>query len=1139
MTQRLDCGITAIDDALKNAQKHRPEQADEINRRTNNLFGRARVLGEPPPRGLTAPEAIYAKVTFENVMRNVAVHSASPGSINSLSYWLAKNFALVREGFGLMDKLTDEGGVRYLLNQLKRRGQGEIHVILSNMNFINDMIIADKTLETIRRELGIDRGTFHRIKLDAYEIGMHPFVQKDYQLIGPAGVKFLRDRQQRFYNLLAENGFDNTRAATLADVVSQVATRYRTNLELLQAFGVNARNTDELINYLPRTFSAEAVRRIGWYREAAGGYNVVDIEGNIKRQQLPSVFTRSRDSNLFLVEDEILLDEILREVVPNLYEKYGIENVTDLMEDTGALTRALSKDITTRMPDFVDALVDSGIMSKIPMTSTELVDYMVQRYRMPFRQLDEALPYNFAEMARTYRAQAEQLVGRSVMAHYTVKAAIEGGWGITEAQRLADPDKYRKYVKLSSPNPGSAEVVISADEAARFGMPVFQFSNVYVHPVVAAMYRAQVRIFRDPSQMGMIGKLAYELETVFKTTALATTGFVFRQIYTPIVQVWAGGGRIDTYASDLTRSLFRIAQLRNRNEGLDNFIDIFDDAKRIYRGPDGNLITERQLWRELRRLDEIQEIIPWYGQSLQRANYIPTKGPVRAVRDTARYLKDVVENYPELGVEGVRGRIGELVNTAGNGSRKMGDLAFHWVGLTNVLVDNVGRFSLVKALTDTSRTNRMMLEAQGNFFTEVTDFDSAVTKMNEFFFNYSDLGSIDEIMTHIRPFYMYMSRNTFSIYRMAVRNPSRFVNYHRLWAALNSPEEREDVPYGGVPDWIRNQSPFYWVIRDEEGNIENMFALPRGMFDPVADGTNTLTSALDRYLYYMGVWPQSQYPSIGVSDRVNDLPWAQTTTNKALNALAQDSYGYFQALTGFITGEDVRFGTPLRGAGVQDTSFLGVPMTAMQRYVLESTVPGLRNLNRANPFFMFGKPYEVDEEGNIIDWGRPAWLTGTPRSRRDRSADFRSWWQRVASAIGFNTYSIDYLEQMGWRQTEIAISLQQGRNYILERERQLLEGNLPAQDIRKGIQELEELRLVYTALELEYQEILYWAEENDMTFPAALRYMRNRQIETHTLENLPPEMAEQIIRSYYGVSLEEYFNDQPNTNSSRQRSGDR
>lgn len=1131
MSVGFDCDIKVIDDALRNARRRNPEKATEIDRRVRQLTSRLHLAAEPPPVGLTDEAALEAQIRFKTIMQATEVADVSPGSVNSLGFMLAQNFALVKRGFGLADSFTEPGAVRFMLTEMKRRGAGEVHQILANAFFIDDMLKADRALENIRRSANVPRDKWHRIKLDAIEIGMHPSLQRDYGAIGPVGIEILEGRQRRFYDLLESAALSRSQTEELSQVVQTIANRYNSTLEIVKAMGIKVNDASGVINYLPRTFSPEAIRRIGWYTDDAGGYGILNLDGSSARETLPSAFTKARGSDIFAVEDRILLDAALTGAVPDIYEKLGVESIEELLEDTGALTRAFAQHLDKRSPELFDALVDSGILSKIPMTSTELIDYMVARYSLPFKQVDEIMPYNLADMGRTYRAQAERLAGRSLMAHYTAKSAIENGWGITEAQRLADPEQYADFVKLSSPV--DPNVVITAEEARRFGMPVFQYSNVYVHPVVAQMYRAQTRVLTDPVQMGVIGKLLYELRTTFSAQALTSTGFIFRQLYTPIFQVWAGGGRLDTYASDMMRTLKNIAQLQVSGRSMDTFFQTFDNTNKIYRGPQGQLISEQELWTQLRRRGVVQEIIPWIGANLNNASYVPTKitrdnplgGAVRSVRDTARYLKDIVANYPELGVNGALGRMGEIVNLAGNGTRKISDQAFHWVGASNVLIDNVARFSLIKSLTDTTDVNRLARAAQGNILDGNLEFEQAILKAGDFFFDYSDLGNVDRVMRHVRPFYMFMSRNTFSIWRMMVRNPSRFVNYNRLWAALNPPEDREGVPYGASPDWLRTESPLYWVQRDDDGNPAGFIALPRSSFDPIAEGSGTMTEYTDQLLYHMGVWPAARMPSVGVSDRINDLPWEQTRTNQALNTFVEGSYGHWKVAVAAITGEDVTFGTPLRGAGVDDTSFLGVKMSPMARYAAENLFPLLRNVNRSNPFYIFGTPPKV-ENGKIVSYGTPAWWGfGAARSSRDRSADFRAWWQRSLSTVGFNTFSVDILEQMGWRHTEIAISLNEGRDYILNRQRELLDSGLSDSELQAELIKLEEMRTLYAALSLEYAEVQEFARQRNMTMPAALRYLQREQIRTNTLQNLPPEESERIIRSFYGISAEEYWND--------------
>jgi hypothetical protein len=1103
----IKCALQIIDDRVSKATGESAEVSNTRKKVDDYVKKLRAVSSSPAEGGYSASARAVAEQQYRAIMNSAELIHISPDVGRGFEYMLARTFAMERRGVGLLDQFTEPGYVRATLRELSNRGEGQVHLMLQHIKFLDDAIEADKVLEKLRKRLRINRNDWHRIKLDAYEIGMQPFHQRDFGIVGAEGLAFLRGRQQRFFNLLKTRGVDQASADILSREVTKVANNYRATAEMLNAFGVKVNSVDDIIRYLPRSLSPESVRRINWVKRGDDmTYDILSVDGTVDNNTLQSVFTKARGENHFVVEDSIVLDEVLRGSDPDIYTKLGVESVFDLLTDTGTLKKSFVEilDASPRTRDAFDALVEVGMVSKLPMTSTELYEYAAKRYKFPFKTIDEFLPYNFEEASIHYRAQAEKLVGRSLATNYTAKAAMEGGWGITEAEKLANPDTYRAYVKLSS--------VFTSEEMQRYGINSFKSAQVYVHPIVADMYQAQTRLFSDPNQMGFLARFVQDQVRLWSSQALATSGFVFRQLYTPVFQVFAGGGRIDTYASTMTAAIKRIAQLGAAGKSLDTFDDVFDSTRKIFRYGD-ELVTEQQLWRLARSHGAVKEIIPWLGESVNRAGYKPSANWLEASQRTARYLGDVLDNHKELGYRGV---LSESYGIFSNGARRISDQAFHSFAMANVLYDNVGRFALLKDLTNTSSVNRMMRTLGGNF-SEVLDFDRAIIRLQDYFPDYANRGDFDQFMRHVRPFHMFMSRNTFATFRMMVRNPGRFMAYQRLFAVMNRPEQMEDVPNGAIPDWQRTSTPMFWVKRDENGDPVEIFSMPRAQFDPVAEGTNAVTGITDSFLSSMGIWPESNMPNRGPGDVIDSMPWMQTGVSRQFAEAISNSYGPYQAAFGFITGEDPRTGYKLRGESApEETSFLGMAVTPMTRYLAETIFPTLRNINRANPGGVFGNAYEVKEDGTVVP-GTPSWA-GIPRAGRDRSADFREEWQRMLAVVGFNVYSIDVLDSMGYRESDISYSLKVGYDELNKKKANF--GQLQTDRERElALEQIRMMEYLLTALRLDYAEVRAYADERDMDYPAAVRYMRRQGIRAENLNSLTDEEKQEILEAGFGSEL--------------------
>lgn len=1123
MVERIECGNIGIDSLFKKNWDKLPEEKQlDINRRIDDFKRKyAAVSRTAAERKVPLNQNAAALEVVEEAMRLTHQASISPGTARGLGYHLAMTFGQEHALLGLADDLSEVGKARRLLADLKRRGGGSMHEILRQIGYIDESIEAEKAFRKLRRRTRVDEETWTRLKLDAVEIGNMKYTQKDLAIVGPEGLALLKQRQKRFYDNLKAAGLSSDVAEEFLDIAKRVQTSNRQTLEILNSFGVNIQDASELQGYLPRNFSPQAIQRITWTKNDKNSFTFYDITGKPVTESLPSTFSKSRVAEHYVIEDAALLETIFESIAPEQFKVYG--GINAMLEDTRKLHSfvrdVLPEKLGAQSAEVVDSLIDMGYMSRIPMTSTELFDYMKQRYQLPFKHLNELMQTDFGKMANLYRNQAKLLAGRSFIAHGTFRAAIEEGWGVTSVQRTLDMDTYGDWVQLTGTRMTNHDTVIPYAQGARFlkENAIIAGSRVYVHPVVADLYKAQTRVLSDPNQMGFISRFIWDVQSKYKAMGLFTSGFVFRQLYTPVFQIWAGGGRLDTYFNDMRRVMSRAASLKIQRRSLDTFDEVFDDTKKIYKFREGEFITERQLWRETLKSGLASEVVPWLGAAAERPYYKPSTNVVETIRRHANYTRDVLNRRDKLGFRGVAAG---LYRQGSDAVDNFSDKLFHGTLITNVLFDNVGRFALMKALTDDTTTNKAIRAAQGNFRYHL-DFDEASERVRQFFFLYDDPGQFDGIMKHVYPYWMFMSRNTFSIFRMMVREPGKFMAYQRLFAAFNEAEDTEDVPKGAVPGWTGSPLVNHvWVRRDENDNPVEIFSLPRSQMDPVAEGVESVTGMADIVLSMFGIWPEATGGTI--DDRLNDLDWSSTRTNRALNQIFQGTYpplqqAYIEA-TAALTGNPVnpRTGQEIPTGPLERTDFLGIRMHPIQRLRYENLFPVLRNIDRSNPGNLFGTPPEFDEEGNLIKEGTPSWTGGR---RKPRSSDFRTWWQRTLAVVGFNVYSFDVMEQLGWRQVDIEKALEEGTWAINDQIRIVEESVGDEQRFNREYETLQELKALHMSLALDYYNIQAWADQRGLQFPQAIRQIEQMNMREHSVRGLTPEQEDKLIDAVYGTDL--------------------
>ena len=392
MTKVFDC--TPDIDRLFGQEKFKElpdETQSDISRRVEQRRAQLNAVSAAPAadNAIAATGRILAEDRYEKLMRLTNQAQVLPGNARGLEVAMARHFNIGRVGAGLVGELTDAASIKSLLHKIKKYGSGEADDLLASMQFLDRNLQLERQFRRIRRQYNIPVDDWNRLKLDLIEVGAHPYTQRDFGIVGPEGIEFLRGRQRSVKNRMDSFGIPDNVQSELALAAKRSADTYHEVLEIVQSFGVRANDANGLIRYFPREVSGEAVRNIHWQRAKEGGYQVFDVTGRSSIDSTATVFTKARDSNVFLVEDAIVLDEVLKAADPKIYEKLGVEDIDDLLTNTSMLTKAFVRHLDNRAPDVFDALVDTGMISKIPMTTTELFEATVQRYQLPFKNLNE------------------------------------------------------------------------------------------------------------------------------------------------------------------------------------------------------------------------------------------------------------------------------------------------------------------------------------------------------------------------------------------------------------------------------------------------------------------------------------------------------------------------------------------------------------------------------------------------------------------------------------------------------------------------------------------------------------------------------------------------------------------------------
>ena len=668
------------------------------------------------------------------------------------------------------------------------------------------------------------------------------------------------------------------------------------------------------------------------------------------------------------------------------------------------------------LPDStLDALVDSGVLSKLPMMTEDLYEHMVKRYKMPYKGLEELM---ITDPRRAYQAatdQLRQLMGKSVMSQAMFKDAVEYGWGITGATKANDPAQYGKFVKLSP------------EVYRRFGIESLPGAEeVFLHPMVADMYTSILEVSTDPGSLSTFASVWQYVNRIFKKQALATTGFVGRQLF----QVFVSSAMAGTNMANLIPGIYDY--IRFKRVG----IDIFDNTKKVYAG---GKFTEREMMVELFKrgaIDNTHHTTPIAGQVSQVASEsYGAWNPMNAGRALG-YWSSIITGrglFPRI----KDGKLGwDAIEYGAGLFERMTDEASGVLMAIGTNIENAAKLAHYRSTLRDGAAN-----AVGQYITNgkrfhFTDVDAAVKHARDYFFDYSDMGVGDKFISkNIIPFWSYMSRNMPAVVRHVLRNPTQYMAYQRIYALMNQEvrEAGEDAPEGGFMPWQKGFGRIY--VPHPNGKPNEWLHIPFTPFDPVADAINGFEEGAKGLGQMFGLFPGSYKDDIAqVSPTNHTIPF--------LDTVVEQGYGSIKALYGLISKKDPGTGQSLIQDETKTTSLLGVEIPGNKapliKFLIENTLPSVSNLNRFNPGGVFGIKEQEDGFGNTTRKAKPSW-TGAARSDSDTNKDGLTSDPLVfaARSLGLTINSVDTVKNMGYTETELSMAVKDMKTYTKKLEKRL------------------------------------------------------------------------------------------------------
>lgn len=1050
-------------------ENYDPDRLNEVERRVRKLAKNAEYM-----KGRYVDE-VKTRIAKERAT-NDHLFSQSLGEVfnlkgsnyKALDDWIANGFGVrLGEVLGLKRNATES--VRKNLLDAQRIASGLIDETARYVGMRN-VKAHSKNIENLFRKYGIrDPRLKAEIRMDSIEIGTYPNQKASFN-IGEAGNAYLQGKYNQFVEQLENLGFSPEDIDSLTESSHKISSSMNDVRIMANSLGLNIGKIDG-IGYFTRTFVPEVSRMIDAAKRQGKVFG--DLLDKGQGFSLSTNIQNSRKTFKLIPEDLTVLSELT---------ETPLEAIKEVI-DNGNMTKWLHNKVSAAT---LEELIDTGILSKVPMTSREVADYIVSQFKdLPYKGMDDIFVTEPEKVFDFYVNNLQDSVRKSAQARTMIREGLQQGWVVDKAMKNADPELFSKFEK------------ISADDIRQYFPQYRVLDSLYVHPIVSNTWKATLKASGDPRFMNALSQHVNYWGSLFSNAMLIHPAYASRVITDSARAVISSGANF----SRSFEGLFDITKLWN--SGFDNF----DSVTKRYTGLNGEKVTELELLKQFIR-HRGGSLVPGVSNmrigNVKQAlkDMVDIKQMNRAVNYTYEYFK----NY------GAKEGLGYIADGI---KGKQSDLFAPIAAIANFF--EVGmKWAAIKSLADDS-------DQIGAFFLggldkkpEFNNLREIFTHIDDYFLAWDDVGTATAFASNFQPFAAFSMANPPAQVRQAMRRPREFMNYYRIKSfVMNSSDAGdEDLNEATVPHWMLQSSPIAFKKIDED----KYAALLSESFDSRASAFTFIHEGSEALARDMGWW-------IGTSTEQrekieNELNGRSSLVRMFSEQMAR-SHFLWQNATELATGVDIRTGIPIeRKPLLARDSFLGFSMPSVARYAL-SSYPLLSRLDRWNPNGILGEPEITDPRtGEIIN---PAKLsfTGARRTHdRNRIEKYAAgqMGDKIAMAawLGADLRIIDVARNLQWTTKEVGDLRNALESSLSQARRDLVEEEL------KGVEDSEYLRrkevfndqvekLIF--MEFEYQKLIKYMSDKNITPKNFFEDIEKEAVRQYIQQGGQSEIDDVLIKS--------------------------
>ena len=901
------------------------------------------------------------------------------------------------------------------------------------------------SIRSITKAKGLDFNTTNRLIQETIDVAQLPKLLDTYGRT-PGTERIAQLDYQKYVKEMNELGFNEVEIDGMVDAVSGVTSVFDELRTIAMAHGVATGSVG-----LPKLPTDD----FAWRAKD------LDVEEGILKnlnsgsETAQAAWTKSRATWHYIPEDDIIAANFLGT---------GVQELRELMVDPVAFRSFLHDNVTASQ---LDALVDSGVMSKLPMSSRDVFNYLVRQYELPYKDLNEMFTVDPQLAIEKYSQSLKRSVHDSAMLRTVAHDGVKYGWAVTLEQKASNPELYKDFVTLKS---AGGKYLQDLD-----GNKLSALDSVLVHPIVARQWAGLMDVSMSPGKMGAFAQAWSTISSSLDKSILLAQGPLYpgRIFLSNMVSGVAGGMN----PSHLLPAYFDMVR---SSKGL----DFLDNTKTRFEFSDGSKYTEQEMFKKLLIRRNV-EIAPLSGSRIQSARFdaLNPKNIGKALNYAWHYTNAF--GTPWSGERAKRGTeyIGNLLG-------KQLDESFAPIGAFTQQLDVAFRWATAKSF-------------RGG---EFKDFDQMLSHLDNHFYMFDDTGALGKATKSVQSFVGYSLQNTPAMIRFALRSPQKFIAYNRIIQLQNQEhiDPNNPPPEAGFRSDDLNKYP---ILLQKDGN-EYTTLIPTN-YDPILDAFTFLDSTskfVQRTAFgqYTGTSEEQRKQAMGKGG------WQDLMRGILSNSRFS---GPVNVLTGYDPFSDRTAKSDALEAG---TNFLGLKMSPFSAALL-SIIPPLEVLDRMNPGEKFGLREQRNEYGEVTRQGKVSYA-GVPRDRADAKIGdtaSKDWRFTAMRQLGMNVKVINTAVNMQSNYADIESSANEIRGTITNAQKDLkgrrMKGEVSEQEYAMREAQIEEAVDKWLQLKWDMGRIKVWGMQNKVPERDVIRRLRDAGLAADELPMPGASKTRQLI----------------------------